>query len=91
MPIYSRGNHICDRCNTSFDWVCFEISKTRLSSGNFKVEVIPSEAKAYHLKESIAISMRFGSTARIAGSRIDLMRKPLISNIVPYMNLKDHP
>ena len=50
MPIYSRGNHICDRCNTSFDWVCFEISKTRLSSGNFKVEVIPSEAKAYHFE-----------------------------------------
>ena len=46
MPIYSRGNHICDRCKTSFYWVCFEIPKSRLSSVNFKVEVIPSEAKA---------------------------------------------
>lgn len=50
MPIYSRENHICDRCNISFDWVCFEIPKSRLSSGNFKVEVIPSEAKAHHFE-----------------------------------------
>ncbi len=47
MPIIFKGNHICDNCKRRFDWIYYEMIKSRYSSGSFKAEVIPSEPKAH--------------------------------------------
>lgn len=50
MPIIFKGNHICEKCIKEFEWINFEIIKSKLSSGIFQVERIPMEPKAYRVE-----------------------------------------
>mgnify|MGYP003478944952 FL=1 len=50
MPVIFGDRHTCDRCSRKFDWVYFDIIRSKLSSGIFKVEKIPDETKAYRVE-----------------------------------------
>lgn len=50
MPIIFRGRHRCESCHKVYDWVNFELTRSRLSSGYITVEKIPSEPKVHHVE-----------------------------------------
>ena len=50
MPIVFKGKHLCEECKKHFEWVYFELEKSKLSSGVFMVEKIPNKPKAYRIE-----------------------------------------
>lgn len=46
MPIYYDGTNNCEKCGKRFQWVHFELERSNMRSGVFRVERIPEQPKA---------------------------------------------
>ena len=56
MPVIIKGDHICEKCKQKFDWVYFELMKSKLETGLPIVETIPTTPKV-HCAEAIENNM----------------------------------